>query len=161
MNFFFVEAPCNTWWIDSGSTIHIVNTMQGFLNTRKPANNEQRVYSGNKLFSHVEAVGTFRLILKTGYVLDLENVLFIPCFSINLISVSKLDVIGFSFWFINSTFSIFKGENFIGGGTKIDGLFKIDLDPDFENNHLSLHFSVGIKRSLVNENSALLWQRRL
>jgi hypothetical protein len=24
---FFVEAPCNTWWIDYGSTIHIVNTM--------------------------------------------------------------------------------------------------------------------------------------
>jgi hypothetical protein len=83
--YFSVKAPCNTWWIDSGSTIHIVNTMQGFLNTRKPVSNEQRVYSGNKLFSLVEAVGTFRLILKTGYVLDLENVFFIPCFSRNLI----------------------------------------------------------------------------
>jgi transposase InsO family protein len=71
--------------------------MQGFLNTRKSTSNEQWVYSGNKLFSHVEAVGTFRLILKTGYVLDLENVFFIPCFFRNLISVSKLDVIGFSF----------------------------------------------------------------
>jgi hypothetical protein len=161
MNLFFVEAPCNTWWIDSGSTIHIVNTMHGFLNTRKPTSNEQRVYSGNKLFSLVEAVWTFALILKTGYVLDLENVFFIPCFSRNLISVSKLDVIDFSFWFINSTFSIFKGENFIGGGTKIDGLFKIDLDSYFENNHLLLHSSVGIKRSLVNENSVLLWHKRL
>jgi hypothetical protein len=28
---FFVEAPYNTWWIDSDSTIHIVNTLQGFL----------------------------------------------------------------------------------------------------------------------------------
>jgi hypothetical protein len=127
MNLFFVDAPCNTWWIDSGSTIHIVNTMQGLLNTRKPASNEQRVYSRNKLFSHVEVVETFRLILKTGYILDLKNVFFIPCHFRNLISVSKLDIIGFSFWFINSTFSIFKGENFIGGGTKIDGLFKIDL----------------------------------
>jgi hypothetical protein len=109
----------------------------------------------------VEAVGTFRLILRTDYILDLENVFFIPCFSRNLISVSKLDVIGFSFWFINSTFGIFKGENFIGGGTKVDGLFKIDIDPNFENNHLSLHSSVGTKRSLVNENSTLLWHRRL
>jgi hypothetical protein len=57
--------------------------------------------------------------------------------------------------------SIFKGVNFIGGGTKIDGLFKIDLDPNFENNHLSLHTNVGTKRSFVNENSALLWHRRL
>jgi hypothetical protein len=62
--------------IQSGSTIHIVNTIHGFLNTRKPASNEQRVYFGNKLFSHVEAVGTFRMILKTGYILDLENVFF-------------------------------------------------------------------------------------
>ena len=104
---FFIEAPCNTWWIDSGSTIHFVNTMQGFLNTRKPTSHEQQVYSGNKLFSQVEAVGTFRLILKSGYVLDLDNVFFIPHFSRNLISVSKLDIIGYGFWFINSTFSIF------------------------------------------------------
>jgi hypothetical protein len=141
-----------TWWIDFDSTIHIVITMQGFLNTRKPASNEQRVYSGNKLFSHVEAVRTFRLILKSVYVLDLDNVFFIPCFSRNLISVSKLDIIGFGFLFINSTFSIFKGENFIGGGIKIDGLFKINLDPNFENNNLSLHTNVGPKRSLINEN---------
>jgi transcription elongation factor Elf1 len=74
---FFVEAPNNTWWIDSGSIIHIVSSMQGFLTTRRLASNE-RVYSGNKLFSLVEAVGTFRIILKSGYVLDLENVFFIP-----------------------------------------------------------------------------------
>jgi len=72
---FFVEAPWKTWWIDSSSTIHIVNTMQSFLNTRKPARNEQ-VYSGNKLFSHVEAVGTFRLILKTRYVLGSGKCIF-------------------------------------------------------------------------------------
>jgi len=78
MNFFFVEVPCNTWWINSGSTIHIVNTMQSFLNTRKPASNKQQFYSENKLFSHVEAVGTFRLILKTGYILNLKkNVFFL------------------------------------------------------------------------------------
>jgi hypothetical protein len=112
------------------------------------------------LFSRVEAVETFRIILKSGYVLDLENVFFIPKFSRNLIYVSILDDDGFGFWFINSTFSIFKGEQFIGGGIKVDGLFKIDLDPNFENNYLSLHTDVGIKRSLMNQSSALLWHRR-
>jgi hypothetical protein len=135
--------------------------MQGFLNTRKPASHEQQVYSGNKLFSQVEAVGTFRLILKSEYVLDLDNVFFIPHFSRNLISVSKLDIIGYRFLFINSTFSIFKGENFIGGGIKVDSLFKIDLDPNFENNYLSFHTNFGIKRSLMNEDSIWLWHRRL
>jgi hypothetical protein len=113
------------------------------------------------LFSRVEAVGTFRIILKAGYVLDLENVFFIPEFSRNLIFVSKLDNVGFGFWFINSTFSIFKGEQFVGGGIKTDGLFKIDLDPNFENNYLSLHTDVGMKRSLMDQSSALLWHRRL
>jgi len=32
----FTKAPSNTWWIDSGSTIHIANNVQGFLNLRKP-----------------------------------------------------------------------------------------------------------------------------
>ena len=80
--------------------------------------------------------------------MDLDNVFFIPYFSRNL-----LDIIGYGFWFINSTFSIFKGENLVGGGIKIDGLFKIDLDPNFENNYLSLHTNIGVKRSLMNEDS--------
>ena len=25
------EIPSNTWWLDSGATTHISNTMQGFL----------------------------------------------------------------------------------------------------------------------------------
>jgi hypothetical protein len=138
-----------------------VNTLQGFLKTRKPIRSEQRVYSGNKLFSPVVAVGTYRLILKTGYVLDLENVFYIPSFSRNLISISKLDVFGYGFWFINSIFSIFRNNNFVGGGIKVDGLYKLSLDPNFENNYLSLHTDIGIKRSLVDENSAWLWHRRL
>jgi hypothetical protein len=53
-----VDICHNTWWIDSGSTIHISNTLQGFLNQRKPVGSEERVYSGSKTPSHVEAVGT-------------------------------------------------------------------------------------------------------
>ncbi|KAL0359254.1 UNVERIFIED_CONTAM: hypothetical protein Sangu_0774800 [Sesamum angustifolium] len=52
-------VPDNTWWIDSGSTIHVANTMQGFLSLRKPMGSEQSIYSGNQMRSQVEAVGTF------------------------------------------------------------------------------------------------------
>ena len=52
--------------------------------------------------SKVEGVGTFRLILKTGYVLDLNNVFYVPSFSRNLI------------------LSIFKNKVHIGGGTLVD-----------------------------------------
>jgi len=37
---FFIETPNNTWWIDSNSIIHIVNTIQGFLNLRKLKENK-------------------------------------------------------------------------------------------------------------------------
>ena len=95
---FFVEAPNNTWWVDSGSTIHIVNSMQGFLNLRKPKGHEQCIYSGNQMCSKVEGAGTFRLIFKIGYVLDLNNVFYVPSFSRNLISISKLVVVGYGFF---------------------------------------------------------------
>ena len=91
--------------------------------------------------------------MKFGYVLDLENVFFIPEFSWNLISVSRLDTVGFIFWFINSTFSIFKGEQFIGGGIKTDGLFKIDLDPSFDPLFLFFCFLLSEQKYCQTQNT--------
>jgi hypothetical protein len=39
--------------------------------------------------SKIEVVGTFRLVLKFGLILDLENVFYVPSFSWNLISISR------------------------------------------------------------------------
>ena len=39
----------NTWWIDSGSTIHIANSLQGMQSLRKPTGSEQNILLGNKL----------------------------------------------------------------------------------------------------------------
>ena len=63
----------NTWWIDSGTTIHVANTMQGFLNQRKPTESERSIYSGNRISSHVEMVGTYKLVLRSGFVLNLKK----------------------------------------------------------------------------------------
>jgi len=52
-----VSVNINTWWIDSGSTIHIANSLQGMQNLRKLVGSEQSILSGNKLGSHVEAIG--------------------------------------------------------------------------------------------------------
>src|ERR1044072_6409501 len=48
-----VSVDHNTWWIDSGSTIHVSNTLQGMENLRKPVGSEQYIYSGGKMSSHV------------------------------------------------------------------------------------------------------------
>ena len=45
----------------------------------------------------VEAVGTYRLILDTGHHLDLFETFYVPSIFRNLVSLSKLDVAGYSF----------------------------------------------------------------
>ena len=94
----FIEAPNNTWWIDSGTTIHVANVMQGFLNLRKPEANKEFIYSGNQMSSKVEGVGTFRLVLKSGFYLDLKDTFYIPSFSRNLVSVTRLEPLGLSLY---------------------------------------------------------------
>ena len=65
------EVSHNTWWIDFGSTIHILNSLQSMTNLRKPVGNEQRIYFENKMCSHVEGVGTCTLVISSGFVLEL------------------------------------------------------------------------------------------
>ena len=75
-----VNVNINTWWIDSGSTIHVSNSLQGLQNLRKPVGSEQSILSGNKMGSHVEAIGTCYLALSSGFVLELEKTFYVPSF---------------------------------------------------------------------------------
>ena len=103
-----VHISYDTWWIDSSTTIHVANTMQGFLNQRKPTESERSICSGNRISSHVEAIVTYRLVLRSGFVLDLERNFFVPSFSRNLISVLRLLPYGFSFKFVGISFHLIK-----------------------------------------------------
>jgi hypothetical protein len=51
-----VDNIYNTWWIDFGFTIHVLNTLQGMTSLRKPLPSEQDIYSVSKMRSHVEVV---------------------------------------------------------------------------------------------------------
>ena len=59
----------NTWWIDSGSTVHVLNTLQGMRNLSMSMGNECYIHSGGRLSSHVEAIRSCSLELSSGYVL--------------------------------------------------------------------------------------------
>ena len=152
-----INVTQNTWWIDSGSSIHVTNSLQGLQDLRKPVGSECCIYSGNKMSSHVEAIGTCKLVLDSGFVLSLEKTFYIPDFARNLVSVSRLVSCGYSFKFSNSSFSISYGYEIIGCGTLSDGLFCLNLEND--NHYSSMH--VGVKRCVVDENSSNLWHRRL
>ena len=154
-----VNVNINTWWIDSGSTIHIANSLQGMQNLRKPVGNELSILSGNKMGSPVEAIGTCTLTLDNGFVLVLERTFYVPSLSRNLISVSRLVPLGFSFTFQDNVFNLFYKSNNIGTGILADGLYRICLQNEATNN--SLHVHIGTKRCNINEDSSMLWHRRL
>ena len=80
-------------------TTHESNTLQGLENLRKPMGYELSIFSGNKMHSHVEAIGAYNIILSSGFVLVLEKTFYVPSFSKNLISISRLVPFGYSFNF--------------------------------------------------------------
>nr|KYP46271.1 Retrovirus-related Pol polyprotein from transposon TNT 1-94 [Cajanus cajan] len=116
---------------------------------------------GNRGKVPVEAIGTYCLILNTRHHLDLLETLYVPSLSRNLVSLSKLDAIGYSFTFGNRCFSLFKHNHLIGTGILCDGLYKLNLDGLYDETLLTLHHNISTKRSLVNECYAFLWHRRL
>ena len=83
---------------------------------------------GNREKVLVEAVETYRLILDTGFYLDLMDTFYVPSISRNLVSLSKLDIAGYSFKFGNACFSLYQRANLIGSGALYDGLYRLNLD---------------------------------
>jgi len=115
----------------------------------------------NKEKVSVEAVRTYRLILDTGYHLDLMDTFFVPSIIRNLISLSKLDVAGYYFMLGNGCFSLYKCTCVIGSSTLYDGLYKLNLNNLYAETLMTLHHNVGTKRSLMDGRSTYLWHKRL
>ena len=69
---------------------------------------------GNRVKAPMEAVKTYCLKLDTRHRLDLLKTLYVPSLSRNLVSLSKLDVTGYSFNFGNGCFNLFKHNHLIG-----------------------------------------------
>lgn len=110
----------------------------------------------------MESVRTYPLILYTGYHLYLFETLYVPNITRNLIHVSKLEVIGFSFKFGNGFLVCLNKNTFIiGPGILCDVLFKVNLDNLYVETLMTMNHNIGTKRSLVNEHSAFLWHNHL
>lgn len=90
-----MEVPNNTWWLDSGATTHVSHVKQGFNTIQPIRGNEQYLFMGNRMKARIEGIGTYSLILDTGCRIDLEGCLYVPECARNLVSVSRLDSLGF------------------------------------------------------------------
>ena len=155
------SVPKHTWWIDSGATTHISVSIQGFLSFQKPNDGERYIFVGDGKKVEVEAIGTFRLLLKSGCYLDLNETYVVPSFRRNLVSISILDKFGYTCSFGNNKFSIFQNSNLVGTGSLsyVDNLYMLDTVASY---HETLQLSTqGVKRKLTNENSSSLWHKRL
>ncbi|KAB5520226.1 hypothetical protein DKX38_024545 [Salix brachista] len=141
------SVPRHTWWLESGATTHISVSMQGCLSCRKPNNVERYIYVGDVKTVEVEAIGKFRLLLKTRLYLDLNKTFIVPSFRRNLISISALDKSGYSCSFGNGNFSLFYDSKLSGfvSLSGYDNLYLIDTIASFnESLQLSTRGCQGI-----------------
>ena len=149
-------VPKHTWWMDSGATTHISVSMQGFLSCRKPNDGERYIFVGNDKKVEVKAIGIFRLLLKSGTYLDLNETFVVPSFRRNLVSIYVLDKFGYSCSFGNNKFGLFQNSNLVGTGSLfyVDNLYMLDTVASY---HETLQLSTrDVKRKLTNENSSSL-----
>jgi hypothetical protein len=91
----------STWWIDSGATIHVANSLYEFHTRRTLRRGEKSIRIVNDVEAEVEAIGELQLELNNGFILHLYNVLYILSLSRNLISISCLDDDGYDYQFGN------------------------------------------------------------
>jgi len=155
------SVPSNTWWLDSGATTNISVSMKGCLNYRKTTDSERWIYVGDGKLVEVEAIGHFRLLLCTGFYLDLKDTFVVSSFRRNLISVSYLDKSSYSCSFGNNEFSLSFNSNIVGTDSLLayDNLYLLDTVTTY--NETFNTESHGTKRKIDNTQSGALWHKRL
>lgn len=106
----------------------------------------------------MEAIGTCTLVLSSDFILELEKTFDVLNFSRNLISVSRLVPLGYSFN-LEGDSKLFYKSKLVGYSTLSDGLFSLNLQNNFTHN--IIHVQARTKRCVMNEDSSILWHRRL
>ena len=154
------EAPSSSWWLDSDATNHVAFTIQGFINRRKPNQDESKLTMGNNEKADVVFVGDVILILDSGFRLMLKDTFYVPSFKRNLVSISYLDMYDYSFEIKSNVISLFLNSNKVGCCYMSNGLYRLCLSP----NDIYVAYTtekVVSKRPLPKEQSYALWHKRL
>ena len=154
------EAPSSSWWLNSGATNHVAFTIHGFINRRKPNQDESKLTMGNNEKADVMFVGDVILILDSGFRLMLKDTFYVPSFRRNLVSVSCLDMYDYSFEIKNNVISLFLNSNKVGCCYMSNGLYRLCLSPNDIYVACTAEKVVS-KRPLPKEQSYALWHKRL
>jgi hypothetical protein len=147
-----------TWVLDTGSSFHICNSLQGLQITKRLNKGEVNLQVGNGANVAAVAIGSISLIIPTGKVLVLDNCYYVPKFISNVISISMLDKCGFRIIFNNNICSIYHNDDLYANGCLQRGIYVL---PNVNYNSV-LHVTSGFKRERDNQiNKTYLWHCRL
>ncbi|KAM1114412.1 hypothetical protein ACFX2B_046412 [Malus domestica] len=151
-----VDIPTNSWWFDTGASVHITNTLHGFKEQNKT--NSFNVFVGEGTKVSVESIGTVKLRLDTGFTMQLDDVLYVPKMRRNLVSASKLVKQGYVFVGDDECVKFFKRGSLHGKAFQHDHLWKIQCNVEFED---LLVLNTATKRMHASDQSFILWHKRL
>ncbi|RVW22815.1 Retrovirus-related Pol polyprotein from transposon TNT 1-94 [Vitis vinifera] len=59
-----VNVPLDSWWLDSGATVHVATSLQGIRNLRKPSEKELNLKVGSDIGIDVEHIGMLLEMFK-------------------------------------------------------------------------------------------------
>lgn len=95
------------------------------------------------------------LLLPSGHILVLKDAVYVPLMRMNLISILALDKCGYSFVFGNGKLDTCFNSTVVGSRNLRDGLYILVM------NEMLVNSVVGTKRNRKDENTLILWHRRL
>ena len=93
----------------------------------------------NETEVEIKVIGTLRLILDIGFIMDLVDTIYVPVFTRNLISVPRLDSYGYELKFGNNGVSLFYNSCLVGSDTLHGNLYSLNLDCKYSQSLLSYH----------------------
>lgn len=114
------------WWIDSGASSHMTRHKEYFTSLLSYEREGKIIYMANDGECDIKGIGSILISLSTNRNATLENVLFIPSITKNLLSVSQMVDKGLEVKFVGEACLISKNGSLIAKGKRHGNLFKID-----------------------------------
>ena len=74
----YLSYDKSTWWIDSGATVHVANSLQKSHMRRTLPRGARRIKVANGVEVEVETIAEFHLELHSGFILCRKDVLYVP-----------------------------------------------------------------------------------
>ena len=157
-----IDVSFDTWWLDSGATIHACNSMQVVISRRNPISLEQNVCMGDGTKVQIDFLGVVRLQLSIGNFLELQDVVYIPSIRRNLILIFNLDRLGYSFLVRTRKVKLYRDSLLIGTRVLCGSLYKLELSAlSSISTTLTVNTASSSKCVRLNEKSSTIWHKRL